>query len=239
MNEVLSVNEVSKSFGGLSALSGVSLAIGEHEVLGLIGPNGSGKTTLLNCITGFFHADKGKISFMGKDITKKAPHTIFLMGIGRTFQGTRLYWTLTPAENLRISLLAKNVESPEKRVANILELLRIQDAKEEARLLNVFEQKKLEIGARLVSDPRLLLLDEPASGLNQEEQMELVSLVKSLREQGKSILVVEHTMRLILDVSDRVIMLDEGKKIAEGRPREIFSDPRVIEGYLGSWRPQQ
>lgn len=237
MDEALAVDNVSKSFGGIRALSEVSFRLGVGEILGLIGPNGSGKTTMLNCITGLYHPNGGRIRFLGRDITKTSPHKIFLLGIGRTFQTTRIYSDLTPMENLRLPLFATKVESPEKRIAETLRMLKIPDTGEAARLLNVFEQKKLEIGARLVVNPKLLLLDEPASGLNQEEANEFVRLVKSFQTQGISVLVIEHTMRLILDISDKVVVLSQGEKIAEGPPREIFSNAKVIQGYLGSWRP--
>lgn len=239
MSRLLVVKEVSRWFGGLKALDGVSLEVDGGEIVGLIGPNGSGKTTLVNCITGLIHANDGRIKSGDIDITKAPPQRIFRLGIARTFQTTRIYGNLTVSENLKIPLLFVEVESPDKRLKDVMDLTKLNDDGKEARLLTIFEQKKLEIASRLVTAPKMLILDEPAAGLSPEEGAEVSRIVQWVAKQGTGVLLIEHTMNLIFSISDKVEVLEQGLKIAEGTPDQVFSNKRVVESYLGKWRPPE
>jgi branched-chain amino acid transport system ATP-binding protein len=236
---LLEVSNVSKSFGGISAVKNVSLIIEEGEILGLIGPNGSGKTTLFNLINGIYQPSAGKIYFQGEDITNLKPHERCERGIGRTFQIVKPFLNMTALENVTVGVLfgGKGVRSEQdakKKAWEILELVGIaHKALTPARDLTLTEQKRLELAKALATKPKLLLLDEVVAGLSPAAAMDAMNLVKAVHESGVTIFVIDHVLRAVMSFSHRVIVLDHGEKIAEGKPEEIASDRRVIEAYLG------
>ncbi len=249
----LGIQSLSIGFGGLAALADVSLEVTEGEIFALIGPNGAGKTTVFNVLTGLYRPSAGRVSFRGENLLRLAPHEIARRGVGRTFQNTEVFRALTAVDNvlvgeharLRGSLLAGALGLPSvrreeagarERAVGALRRLGLGDvAHMEAGSLPLGQQKRLEIARALVGEPRLLLLDEPAGGLNPTETRQLMELICRLRdEDGLTMLVVEHDMNLVMGISDRVAVLNYGRKIAEGKPREIAVDPAVVEAYLGS-----
>ena len=250
---MLGVEDLSISFGGLAALSGLSFEVRDREIFALIGPNGAGKSTVFNVITGLYRPSLGRITLGRDDLLALAPHQIARRGVARTFQNTEVFRRLTALDNVLIgrhihlrmgvirgalALPAVGREESRAREAAHALLARfgLDDvAGVEAGSLPLGTQKRLEIARALASEPRLLLLDEPAGGLNPTETRTLMDVIRGLRnERGLTIVVVEHDMDLVMGISDRVAVLDHGRKIADGAPREIVSDAAVVEAYLGS-----
>ena len=234
---MLRINELTKTFGGLTAVDKVSLHLEQGRILGLVGPNGSGKTTLFNCVSGIFPPTGGNIVFQDQEISGLKPHQICKAGIGRTFQLVKPFQSLTALDNVVLGLAfgrTEKVRRIREEAQEILEFVGLgQKAHQGAGQLILAERKKLEIARALATGPLLLLLDEVASGLNEAESEEIIDLLKRTNSQGLSILIVEHVMPVIMSLSHRVVVLSEGRKIAEGTPDQVANDQKVIEVYLG------
>ncbi len=237
--DFLIVQGLTKFFGGLAAVYRVDFTVREGEIIGLIGPNGSGKTTVLNLITGFLKPNAGRVILAGRDITGRPPHQICQSGVARTFQLTKTFPCCTVLQNVMIARAYGRNASPNLGVAareatEILALVGLADkANFMARDLTLMERKMLELARALAAQPSLLLLDELMAGLNPAETEETMRLIRKIRDSGVTILVVEHIVKAILGLSDRIIVLNMGQKIAEGPPQEIVRDPTVVEVYLG------
>jgi branched-chain amino acid transport system ATP-binding protein len=233
---LLEITDVTKRFGGLTALANVSYSLNKGEILGLIGPNGAGKTTLFNVVNGFYPPTKGEVLFHGEKISHLKPHQICKLGIGRTFQVVRPLRRMTVLDNVIASAFLRAKDKAEAEGIAI-EKLRFTGLYEDRDVLSkglpLGKRKKLEITRALATRPEMLLLDESFAGLNPSEQNELIDIIRQIRTKGITIMVIEHHMKVIMSLSDRIVVLNYGQKIAEGTPKEISSNPLVIEAYLG------
>jgi branched-chain amino acid transport system ATP-binding protein len=252
VSAILELHEISKAFGGVQAVTNVRLDIPAGEIVAIIGPNGAGKTTVLNMISGFYHPDRGRIVFEGRDITHLAPSAVAELRIARTFQNIALFRGMTVLDNLMLGrhvhmksgvlssfvywrLAQREEVAHRRRVEDIIDFLKIQDLRRRPTgSLAYGLQKRVELGRALALDPKLLLLDEPMGGMNQEEKEDMARFILDVNEEwGTTIVLIEHDMGVVMDISDRVAVLDMGQKIAEGTPDEVRANPAVIKAYLG------
>jgi branched-chain amino acid transport system ATP-binding protein len=252
VSALVELRDISKAFGGVQAVSRVSLDVTQGEIVSVIGPNGAGKTTVLNMISGFYHPDTGRIALESRDVTTLAPSKIAELGVARTFQNIALFRGMTVLDNLMLGrhvhmhsgvlsafvywgLAQKEEVRHRRRVEDIIDFLKIQDLRTRPTgSLAYGLQKRVELGRALALDPKVLLLDEPMGGMNQEEKEDMARFILDVNEEwGTTIILIEHDMGVVMDISDRVAVLDMGQKIAEGTPDEVRANPLVIKAYLG------
>ncbi len=250
--KTLEVDKLTKTFGGVKAVDNISFIVHEGETVSIIGPNGAGKTTVFNLITRFYAPDSGAVHFFGKDITRIEPYKLPRIGIGRTFQNLRLFQNMTVVENIQSAILQKQgynllsgifrtkdyrnaEEMARKKAQELIDFLNLSGRESyEAHNLPYGEQRKLELARALSIEPKLMLIDEPGAGMNPKEIQDLVKTIQTVKETYKlTIVIIEHQMGLVMNISDRIIVMDFGEKIMEGTPEEVKKDRRVIEAYLG------
>ncbi len=237
---ILSVSEVRKRFGGLMALNNVSFELPSGAIMGLMGPNGAGKTTLVNVICGFYKPDSGTVKFQGRDITGIPPHKVCRLGIARTYQIPQPFGELTALQNVAVAgMYGRGIgkSAAESEALEVLKLTDLADKKDvPAKNLTTITLKRLEVARALATDPKLLLVDEPAAGLNETELPHMLEILAAIRQAGVTILLIEHVMQVMREAVDTIFVINEGTPIASGQPDEVMKDKRVIECYLGEYQ---